>query len=63
LIDDTSVEWVYWRPVKHGLARGLTEVCREWSVEDLIEAHEVMNLENDIEEMGRRESERRSKSR
>lgn len=63
MIEKTSVDWIYWRPVKHGLARGLTEVCREWSVMDLVEAHEVLNLESDIEELNRRETDRRSKRR
>ena len=45
------MDWVYWRLVRAGLARGLVEVTREWSLMVLVQAHEVLDVEADIEIM------------
>jgi hypothetical protein len=41
------------------LARSILEVRREWTLVDLLEAHQALDVEADIEELVAREQERR----
>ena len=58
MMEQTSVEWIYIRPARAGLARSIIEVRREWSLVDLWEAHQTLDVEADIEEFAAREHRR-----
>lgn len=59
---DVDVEWLFYRPVRHGLATSAREVRYEWSLEELYEAHQAMDAEADIELFAEREARRASRS-
>jgi len=45
--------------VKHGLARDIRDVKQGWSTMELIEAHELLDVEADIETFIAQEQERK----
>lgn len=59
-MSQTDVAWIYHRPVRHGLARSAREVRREWTIAELYEAHQALDVEADIEIFAERESRRKS---
>lgn len=61
MMEETDVAWIYLRPVRHGFARSIIEVRREWTLADLLEAHQAIDVEADIEEFAAREAKRRNK--
>jgi len=60
-MSQTDVAWIYHRPVRHGLARSAREVRREWSIVELYEAHQALDVEADIEIFAERQARLNSK--
>lgn len=51
-----------WRPILAGIAT-LEEIERHWSFNDLLDAHEVLDIKEDVEEYHNRQMEKRMKQR
>lgn len=46
--DPEGIKWAWWRPVIEGVAT-LEEIENAWSVDDLIDAHEALDMKAEIE--------------
>lgn len=51
-----NIEWPVWRVILAG-AGSLEEIERHWSVDDLADANEALDVRDEAEEFARRQSE------
>ena len=58
--EPVNVEFLIWRPILAGLTT-LQEIETHWSFADLLDAHEVLDIKEDVEEFHQREVEKRMK--
>jgi hypothetical protein len=57
----SSVDYRFWRPVEAGLASSIREVKHVWTLEELFDAHELLDIKADVEIYAERESNKKGR--